>query len=98
MVVNYVILYCVKCYGDENILWVINGMFLENGLFIIVDKYNFSIKEIFFFGIIKVIYFKKFSVIRGICIINVDEKVFVFMDYIIFEFLVFLYFKYERDF
>lgn len=98
VVANYVTSYCVKCHGDENIPWVTNGMFLENGSLIIVDKHNSSIKEISSSGTTKVIYSKKSSAIRGICTTNADEKAFVSMDHTISEFSVSPHFKYERDF
>lgn len=98
VVANYVTSYCVKCHGDENIPWVTNGIFLENGSLIIVDKHNSSIKEISSSGTTKVIYSKKSSAIRGICTTNADEKAFVSMDHTISEFSVSPHFKYERDF
>lgn len=98
VVANYVTSYCVKCHGDETIPWVTDGVFLENGSLIIVDKHNSSIKEISPSGTTKVIYSKKSSVIRGICTTSADEKAFVSMDHTISEFSVFPHFKYEKDF
>lgn len=96
--INHITSYCVKCEGDETIPWVTDGVFLETGSLIIVDKHNSSIKEISPSGSTKVIYSKKYSVIRGICTITEEQKAYVSMDNSISEFSVFPEFKYEKDF